>query len=86
MNAPKPFPKYVCHKEVQALKIKAVDRRDGKYFIVPEEAGFEPIEVHENFIDRHGPRAGGYLVFYADGYKSFSPARAFEEGYTAVQG
>ena len=30
------------------------------------------------------PRVGGYYVVYADGYKSFSPATAFEEGYTKI--
>lgn len=79
------LPKYVCHKEVQALKIRSIDRRDGKYFVVPFEPGFEPFEVEASWIDKHGPKAGGYYVVYKDGYTSFSPARAFEEGYTAVQ-
>ncbi|HSV90896.1 MAG TPA: hypothetical protein VLH80_07335 [Nitrospiraceae bacterium] len=80
----KELPKYVCHKEVHALQIKAVDRRDGKYFIVPVEEGYEPIEVEAAWIDKHGPVRGGYLVIYKDGYRSFSPRRAFEEGYTAA--
>jgi len=33
---------------------------------------------------KHKPEVGGYYVVYADGYKSFSPAQAFEEGYTRV--
>lgn len=82
----KELPKYVCHKEVRALKIQAVVRSGGKYTLHFVEPGYDPIEVHENFIDRHGPRAGGYYVVYKDGYASFSPALAFEEGYTAVSG
>jgi hypothetical protein len=27
---------------------------------------------------------GGYYVVYEDGYKSFSPASAFENGYTRL--
>ena len=27
---------------------------------------------------------GGYYVVYEDGYKSFSPAGAFESGYTPL--
>lgn len=81
-----PLPKYVCHKEVQALKIRSIDRRDGKYFVVPAEPGFEPIEVGSTWLDRHGPKAGMYYVVYKDGYVSVSPAAAFEEGYTAVAG
>ena len=30
------------------------------------------------------PLVGGYYVRYADGYESWSPAKAFEEGYTQV--
>ncbi|MCK9988658.1 MAG: hypothetical protein AzoDbin1_05130 [Azoarcus sp.] len=29
---------------------------------------------------------GGYYVVYEDGYKSFSPAIAFESGYTRIDG
>ena len=33
---------------------------------------------------KHQPTVGGYYVVYKDGYKSFSPADAFESGYTRV--
>lgn len=79
------LPKYVCHKEVRALKIRSIDRRDGKYFVVPFDERFGPIEVQDSWIDKHGAKAGMYYVVYKDGYVSVSPARAFEEGYTAVQ-
>ena len=35
-------------------------------------------------MDRHKPKAGGYYVVYDDGYKSYSPAKAFEEGYVRI--
>lgn len=38
--------------------------------------------VAQEFIEKHKPQVGGYLVIYDDGYQSFSPAKAFEEGYT----
>jgi hypothetical protein len=31
---------------------------------------------------KHAPQVGGYYVRYPDGYESWSPAKAFEEGYT----
>jgi hypothetical protein len=38
-----------------------------------------------NFLRKHNPLAiGGYIVVYSDGYKSFFPAQAFEEGYTRI--
>lgn len=85
--AKQPLPRYVCHKEVQAVQIKRVEYAPDErgYLIVPMEQGIEPIRVPYEWQDKHGAKPGGYFVRYADGYESFSPARAFEEGYTAVQ-
>ncbi len=44
----------------------------------------EPIWVGVTWIARHNPQPGGYLVIYEDGYRSYSPAKAFEEGYTLI--
>lgn len=35
-------------------------------------------------IGKHGPQVGGYYVVYADGYISYSPAAAFEDGYRLI--
>lgn len=76
------MPRYVCHKQVWALKIKEVGlAAAGPHRIVPEDAGFAPIEISDEWLRKHEPHAGGYYVVYKDGYKSFSPAAAFEEGY-----
>lgn len=77
------MPRYQSHKKVWALKIKEVRRMDG-YWIVPEESGYAPVSVNAEYMDKHQPKVGGYYVVYDDGYKSFSPAKAFEEGYTRV--
>lgn len=53
--------------------------------IVPADCDCRPIEVGAEFIEKHKPHAGGYLVIYADGYRSFSPAEAFESGYSLIQ-
>jgi hypothetical protein len=53
-------------------------------FIIPEEEGFAAIPITFEYLRKHNPQAGGYYVVYADGYKSWSPAKAFEEGYTRV--
>ena len=74
------MPKYKSHKEVWALKIKSVDATT----VTPEDAGYAPFEVPEQYIAKHDPKAGGYYVVYEDGYQSFSPAEAFESGYTAA--
>jgi len=86
------MPKYKCHKEVYALRIKAIripsiapnEESDGGAFIVPWEEGYAPIKVDYNFMSKHKPKPGGYYVVYEDGYKSFSPAEAFEDGYSRI--
>jgi hypothetical protein len=86
------MPRYKCHKEVWALKIKSIEQAPadqeranagGDWYIVPEEEGYARFLVgHDDYIKKHMPEAGGYYVVYDDGYKSYSPAKAFEEGYT----
>lgn len=52
--------------------------------ITPADEGFAPFMVDSAFMLKHRPYVGGYFVQYADGYKSFSPALAFEDGYTLI--
>jgi hypothetical protein len=53
--------------------------------ITPAERGFGAFFVSKEWMDKHNPQVGGYYVVYKDGYKSFSPAKAFEEGYTRAR-
>ena len=78
------MPRYVCHKEVWALKIKDVIAHpsgNGSVLVI-EDKGFAPVLVSTQWVMKHSPQAGGYYVVYKDGYKSFSPAEAFQSGYT----
>jgi len=85
------MPKYLSHKHVWALKIASIERdgsedkeSDGSATITPVETGYAPIKVDHEYVHKHKPQVGGYYVVYADGYKSWSPAKAFEEGYTRI--
>ena len=125
------MPRYRCHKEVWALKIRdllpvkhapcihpigsttcgygpyenlhvgsskpkppngrhkyepadGLDKSAVALMIVPDDDGYAPFPVDADYIDRHKPAVGGYYVVYKDGYKSFSPAEAFEQGYTLL--
>jgi hypothetical protein len=83
------MPRYKCHKQVHALKIKEIKREPSgsatvTHTIVPADVGYAPFDVPLEYIGRHSPAAGGYYVVYDDGYVSYSPAKAFEEGYTRV--
>ena len=86
------MPRYKSHKEVWALKIKSIvfdsdlaketnRETDGSATIIPEEAGYAPFKVNHEYCNKHKPQAGGYYVVYEGGYKSWSPADAFEDGY-----
>lgn len=81
------MPKYKCHKEVWAFKIKEIELSrvdENQYIITPEEKSFSTFNVQKEYVEKHKPEVGGYYVVYKDGYKSFSPAKAFEDGYTKI--
>lgn len=79
------MPKYSCYKEVWALKIKHVQRhKEGGATITPEEEGYAAFEVDWSYVTKHDPEIGGYYIVYKDGYKSWSPAEAFESGYRPI--
>ncbi|WP_299085170.1 hypothetical protein [uncultured Paraglaciecola sp.] len=80
------LPKYKCHKEVWAFKIDEIvyseDSVNGDMIIF----GFngETSDVTQEYMDKHKPQSGGYFVLYEGGYQSYSPADAFEAGYTLI--
>lgn len=93
-SAQREMPRYQCHKQVWALKIKAIKQapadqerahKGGDWYLIPEDDGYGPVLVgHDEYILKHNPQVGGYYVVYEDGYKSFSPAAAFESGYSRL--
>lgn len=84
------MPRYKCHKEVWALKISKVESHlimgEGgpRYLLSFVDPGYASIEVDFKIVSRYMPKPGDYYVVYHDGYKSISPAKAFEEGYVKV--
>lgn len=89
------MPRYRCHKEVWALKIERIEydnaiaqrenrETDGSALLVFADAGYAPLCVDASYLKKHDPHFGGYYVVYKDGYRSFSPADAFEDGYTRL--
>lgn len=79
------LPLYKCHKQVHAAKIEEIESGPGQYRL-----GFTAIQafklVGAPWFDKHKPEVGGYYVVCADGYESYSPGAAFEEGYTLKSG
>lgn len=86
------MPLYQSHKKVRALKIKEIrldvvvtGNTEPVSFIIFEQEEYGTYTLTEEFIAKHKPEVGGYLVRYEDGYLSYSPAKAFEEGYTLIE-
>lgn len=79
-------PKYKSHKVVKAWKIKAIQRNpdDYGYLLILEETSL-PFWVSDEYVAKHQPQVGGYFVIYEDRYKSYSPTKTFEEGYTRIE-
>ena len=79
---------YNCHKTVQAGKIEDIKIYPDITIIVLENDSNSVckmcIVVDEAYINKHKPEIGGYFVVYKDGYRSYLPAKSFEEGYTKV--
>ena len=73
---------FKSHKTVRAGRIvRVMPTEDGGavlYLIGGE------INANAAWVKRHQPEGGGYFVQYEDGYTSFSPADAFDSGYTAT--
>lgn len=81
--------KYRSHKVVEASEISAIDKGterthgDVVNYGITTVSG-ENFEVPASFYARGMPKGRSYLVRYEDGYLSWSPAKAFEDGYTLV--
>lgn len=78
------IPIYQCHKRVRAAKITGFrgNGTDVPDILLGEICGITT--VLQEWFEKHKPEIGGYFVIYEDGYKSFSPAKAFEDGYSKI--
>jgi hypothetical protein len=84
---------YESYKVVRAFKITDAERTgDHNVRLWNRETGAETV-VEEEWMMKHSPGSGdtvmtsllgGYVVRYSDGYQSWSPAKAFEEGYRTI--
>ncbi len=96
-QAQRALPKYKCHKRVWALQIESIEpdserakaegdrETDGSTWLHPVNKDYAPFKVTSAYVEKHAPEIGGYWVQYEDGYQSYSPAAAFEGGYTLIQ-
>jgi hypothetical protein len=84
--------RYQCTKQVNAVKLADVIQGNevGFGLLIPHNTAEDaPIKVEGAWIIKHSPSqqadgSYGYYVVYEDGYASWSPTKAFEEGYTEI--
>lgn len=68
---------YIGTKTIQARRMNAADAK---------RAGFNvPGKYFEVGHAEYNPGADGYLVIYDGGYRSWSPAKVFEESYKVAE-
>jgi hypothetical protein len=81
------WPEYRSHKIVRAAKIVNQELDKAGNIIAlevdPGDGAKEWFKATEPAMTARG-ELGGYAVIYDDGYKSVSPAKIFEDGYTKV--
>lgn len=78
------LPEYQCHKKVKAAKITRIEKIGSNTYELVLEGKLSSIDIDSAFIAKNNPQPGGYLVIYGDGYMSYSPAKAFEDGYSRL--
>lgn len=84
--AQREMPCYKSHKTVWALEISAIGAVTdpaGSYIVTFKEPGYASLILPPEMFGRYVPVVGDFYVVYSDGYKSFSPRKAFLDGYTA---
>lgn len=82
------LPLYQCHKQVRALEIMYVDvdQKQNKFHVKFVDKSYKEKTFCYETHKRNIPQDGDYYVVYDDSYESFSPRKAFEDGYTLIEG
>jgi hypothetical protein len=83
---PTTIPRWQSHKCVTADRIVLADYDVGTYDVVLRLACGVIVRPKRQLETNGAPVIGGYYLLYDDGYESWSPAAAFENGYTRIGG
>jgi hypothetical protein len=88
---PQEMPLYVCHKRVRALEIQVIgsynkdegdDKLRRRIALKYPDGEFLTVNIEAELFTRYMPMPGDFYVIYDDDYRSFSPRKAFLEGYS----
>lgn len=77
------LPRWKSHKEVWADQIARV-KDGGKTWVLNCTEKVDVQSALSARVPAGTDPTGGYYVRYEDGFESWSPAKAFEEGYTRI--
>lgn len=77
--------RWKSHKVVSAGKVLSVNLTDMQLGVENDAGGIDLVYFTETLVSRSIPQLGDYYVVYEDGYASWSPAKAFEEGYSQIK-
>ncbi len=80
------WPRFQCHKIVQAAPISFIGDVAGEPFILVKPYGNHDTERFmptDRAMLSHA-ELGGYAVIYPDGFRSISPKTAFDAGYSKI--
>lgn len=81
------LPRYQANKKIWALEISAIEiHEDKSATIVPVDKKYDVFKTKYGWAERfHGSEEDkGYWVQYEDGHTSWSPTKAFLDGYTRI--
>lgn len=81
------LPRYQAHKKVWALEIAAIEiHEDKSATIAPVDKKYEVFTTKPKWAERFegSEEDKGYWVQYEDGFTSWSPTKAFLDGYTKI--
>lgn len=85
----RPYPRYKSHKEVHAVHLGNIHGKDdGSVILYPKDASIAAIHkdaawASSRLTTYDGSDAGVFVV-YEDSHDSWSPTKAFDEGYTLM--
>lgn len=88
------LPRWKSHKEVLADKVIGTTSNNDPSLVITDDSGqrwrlasgalYAVTNALLGRVLKGESPVGGYVVRYADGFESWSPGKAFEEGYTRV--
>ncbi len=80
----KEWPLYQSHKKVRALEIDNLEVHidEGTAKLTFIDKSYNSIIISLAMITRYKPVSGDFYIVYEDSYESFSPRKAFLDGYT----